>query len=100
MTNCKLCDHYRTCWLAGEFDNWAFDDKDCPEYTPRRRWIPCYERLPDKDGEYIVTLYLEYSKQFIVSLDVRFRNHRWEGARSPVVAWLPLPEPYEEGDNE
>ena len=63
------------------------------------RWIPCEERLPkeyneylccDKDGEYYVN-YLEdayWARKFTES--------------ESIVAWMPLPEPYdgERKDNE
>lgn len=62
-------------------------------------WIPCSERLPEENGEYICT-------QEIYSLSnrklsgksvkpVRFYNGQWRRAENlKVIAWQPLPEPY------
>lgn len=50
------------------------------------KWIPVSERLPEEDGEYLVTT---------INGDVDiYVFHTW-GAKSPkVIAWMPLPEPY------
>ena len=49
-------------------------------------WIPVSDRLPEEDGEYLVTT---------INGDVDiYVFHIW-GAKSPkVIAWMPLPEPY------
>lgn len=49
-------------------------------------WILVSERLPEEDGEYLVTT---------INGDVDiYVFHTW-GAKSPkVIAWMPLPEPY------
>lgn len=73
-------------------------------------WIPCSERLPDKDGEYLVThengyvrivgysttQTIRYPKGFYVLTDdgkIAFRI-----TQNLVIAWMPLPKPY--GGNE
>ena len=62
-------------------------------------WIPVSERLPDVSGTYQVTcmdgrIYRSTYAKFQCKLK------RWEltGARSywKVIAWIPLPKPYEE----
>ena len=56
------------------------------------RWIPCSERLPEKDGLYLVTT----SKG---QVQVHVFNHTgnskeyWNRCN---MAWMPLPEPYGE----
>lgn len=64
-------------------------------------WIPCSERLPDKDGEYICTqkIYnLSNGKLSGKSVElVGFCNGKWRRAKHlKVIAWQPLPEEYHE----
>lgn len=69
----------------------------------RPQWIPVTERLPEVVGRYIVT-----EKRFAVDdrnhkgryqtivEEVTFSNNKWSRANFfEIVAWMPLPEPYE-----
>lgn len=52
------------------------------------KWIPVTERLPEKDGQYLVTVKKGY---MLIGL--------WCGIKEDwgnVIAWMPLPEPYKE----
>lgn len=75
-----------------------------------QRWIPCSERLPEKDEEYYVTLEngcvkilgyatvqtLRYPKGFYYVTD---DGIAWRQTMNPVIAWMPLLAPYrEEGE--
>lgn len=53
------------------------------------KWIPCEERLPSKDGRYLIV-----GRQGAVNI-LPYRDGRWYG-RWGVIAWMPLPEPYRE----
>jgi len=61
-------------------------------------WIPCSERLPDKDGFYMVTIDGELvgdTKPFAGLAE--FEKGEWvdnEDDYQCVLAWMPLPEPY------
>lgn len=56
-------------------------------------WIPCKERLPEKDGRYIVTI---HSSSTFVAVEF-WQNGRWSFRwNEDVTAWAELPEPYEE----
>lgn len=64
-----------------------------------QQWIPCSERLPDKDGRYLTTNSM--IGKWIVDWNI------WTNEPKPswlynhgVIAWMPLPEPYEEIENE
>lgn len=62
-------------------------------------WIPCSERLPEADGEYICTQEVcNLSNGKIISKTVElieFRQGKWMRAKHlKVIAWQPLPEPY------
>lgn len=90
----------------------AQDVLDCPS---ARQWIPCSERLPDKEGEYLVTFSDEWNRNLVralwygtpFDLDDRtmwtfYCEHEYGfeafKAEKPIVAWMPLPEPYKESE--
>lgn len=60
-------------------------------------WIPVTERLPDKDKRVIVTGTM-WGK-WEVDID-RWNGERWVKYGGYVSAWQPLPEPYEESEEE
>jgi hypothetical protein len=51
-------------------------------------WIPCSERLPEKDGYYLTTTCYRQ-----VYCD--FWNEDHFDRTEAVIAWMPLPKPYE-----
>lgn len=64
-------------------------------------WIPTSERLPEEEGLYIVTF------ESRAVCDALFRNEygikHWEDEygdkfSNRVIAWMPLPEPYNGGE--
>lgn len=86
-----------------------------PSAQPEQKWIPCSERLPEEHiGFYLVTV----QKRRITALNVVGCDNtvydiviaRWDyDRRAPqrgyhwckedkVIAWMPLPEAYNEGD--
>ena len=54
-------------------------------------WIPCSERLPDKEGTYLVTL---KSFKTITFADFKDVKHNPHFNANKVIAWQPLPQPY------
>lgn len=57
-----------------------------------QQWIPVTERLPDTNGRYLVTN--THWGAYEVDLNIFFNNQGWLREKG-VVAWMPLPEPYE-----
>ena len=51
------------------------------------QWIPCSERLPEKDGRYWISTKT-------ITCEDNFENGEFVFYRSNVLAWLPLPEPW------
>ena len=67
-------------------------------------WIPCSERLPDKRGDYLVTLRGNGEPWVEIALWNETFGGRWQMVLyndvdysdiSNVIAWMPLPEPYQ-----
>jgi hypothetical protein len=67
---------------------------------PHGEWIPCSERLPKIFGTYLVTT--EEGKVFEYDYDIlTVHLKKWSYCRKEIVAWMPLPKPYEkEGEAE
>lgn len=84
----------------------------------RRDWISCKDRLPTEDGDYFVTVDSRYippncinTDKFIwhdgkwVIVDYVLDSDKWKKPKYkiievdiPVLAWMPLPEGYVEGE--
>ena len=61
-------------------------------------WIPCSERLPDVNGDYLVTF--KYLIFYPVEV-CEFKDGKWDSGMYDVVAWMFVPEAYrEDGDND
>lgn len=57
-------------------------------------WIPCEERLPSEDGDYLVTFSLmgvKFPIEVCAFEDGKWDKYLYDG----VLAWMPLPKPYE-----
>ena len=90
------------------YDEWCTDCKEydkerhcCPRWNRVIRqtlkdahiepqWIPCSERLPEKDGYYLTTTC--YRQVY-----VDYWNEDHFDRTEAVIAWMPLPEPYKGG---
>lgn len=83
------------------------DIEDAPAIEPPR-WIPCKERLPEDDTLMLVN-YIDHRPD---AMDIWIGWHEMENVwyidgeahseeyGNEVIAWMPLPEPYKEGNNE
>jgi len=74
-------------------------------------WIPVTERLPETDDEVLTTYivngdktkrYTETSSYYFDGFSGYWSSpwdeYRIAGTRIEVIAWMPLPEPYKEGE--
>lgn len=64
------------------------------------QWIPCSERLPEEKGEYLVTYHPCYWDNVWDDIKVGIDSFRGKTAwakkkHQRVIAWMPLPKPYE-----
>lgn len=69
-----------------------------------QEWIPCSERLPNKDGRYLVCMdivqdnidVLRWADGWNCFRDFDGNVHRKsELDRDTIIAWMPLPKPWE-----
>jgi len=57
-------------------------------------WIKCSDRLPDKEGHYLIHLVTGFIEEYDVT---SFSNNRWVGwTNDKVTHWQELPAPPEE----
>lgn len=66
-----------------------------PTVQPEQQWIPCSERLPENDDDVIVQM-----NDGSMMVDCRAASSNgwfWAELGDEPVAWMPLPEPYQEG---
>ena len=76
----------------------VFDAIDLmPSVTPKSKWIPCSERLPEVGR--VVLWCNDIGSVFTTAITVR-NDYSWAvGKRHRmrrIIAWMPLPEPYAE----
>lgn len=67
------------------------------------KWIPCKERLPDKKGEYLCTIrYTTWNGKVDRGIFSGYytKTNGWQIGEGIVIAWMPLPEPYKEQNDE
>ena len=65
------------------------------------KWVPTSERLPSKDGPYLVTYeWIGRSGTKYTEIEgIEFKRGRWEcHDYETVTAWMPLPEPYRKNE--
>lgn len=71
---------------------------DLPSVTPKTRWIPCSERLPEKD-ENVLTYHRNESFDYQYVSWIDDYSGKWAGfignLSDEVLAWMPLPSPWE-----
>ena len=75
-----------------EGDEWINNIIDSePTIDAVSEWIPCSDRLPSEDGKYLIV-----GRQGAVNI-LPYHDGMWYG-RWGVIAWMPLPKPYERSD--
>lgn len=76
------------------------------EALERKRWIPCSERLPEVDDNYLCVYHFEAgNKNYVSTLffyatdpNPHFQSDGYQGLK--VTHWMPPPEPPKEGGAE
>lgn len=85
-----------------EITNCIAEVVNAPTIEPKQgEWIPCSERLPARQGYYICTC--KDSPRVLKTTTIKWSNG-WQlsGTRAywKVIAWMPLPAPWEGADDE
>jgi hypothetical protein len=61
-------------------------------------WIKCSDRLPDKEGHYLIHLVNGFTREYDVAYFFNNSyNNNWGGwSNDEATHWMPLPDPPEE----
>ena len=79
-----------------------------PTIEPEPHWIPVTERLPEEDGQYLITVKYKHVEGYedIYAEHGEWTDGKWDmfcfghcGQVDGITAWMPLPEPYKEGQD-
>lgn len=96
MIDCGNCIHVEMCkWCDEMVKNHTCDWYDeCGAFVEPKQgeWIPCSERLPDKDGFYLITLENFYDNN--LKTRIGFYETSTQCFYPYALAWMPLPKPY------
>lgn len=85
---------YHEIFEGDEFIRVAYgDDIDELLTVDVPQWIPCSERLPEEIGAYMTTV--DYDEFGVATGQRYFYNKEIGWDDDAVVAWMPLPEPWE-----
>lgn len=74
--------------------------EEIPAVEAYPRWIPCSERLPERDIDvlaYVIGIGIKYQRvMWIDDCTGEWAGFIGSERQDEVLAWMPLPEPYEE----
>lgn len=77
-------------------DDLWFAQQICNEIEKRNRWVPVSERLPEKEGIYLTTIFLEHIKEKKYQLRLAIYTNSKFAEYPEVTAWKELPEPFKD----
>lgn len=89
--------------------NYAIQALPMPSAEPEQRWIPCSERLPEKCKDVFVCY--DFKSRKSISIAACYSDGSFHGYDDEyltpdgrkyrkVIAWMPLPKPYQEEGGE
>ena len=108
-----MTEHSAFCSNCGEWSEYLTNYCGCrgadmrdPAAADGSAWIPCAERLPSEQGQYLVTFPLCNGEPWVDVLNFckgKFyeTDDEWGDVEyDDVTAWMPLPEPWKGANNE
>ena len=84
-------------YLKGYLDRKSDTFKELKQLKEQAQWIPVSERLPKEKGLYLVSVKNEHDRRY--SKTCWFHGNGNWFARQDVIAWMPLPESYQESED-
>lgn len=81
----------------------TYDDGYAHGIADAMKWIPCSERLPEHGGRYLISVLDGINRRTTVAPYLpRCKAWAMNGRMAywKVIAWLPLPEPYREEEQD
>lgn len=91
-------------------NNWTINFNDMEEFCDmvievlkQTAWIPCSERLPEENGQYLITVKYVHVDGYddIYAEHGDWMDGKWDmfcfghcGQVEKILAWMPLPEPW------
>lgn len=93
----RVRDYLRREGTSLSYDVLSIAEETLKKEFNKREWVPVTERLPEKGGLYFVTKENEYGRY--VATEWFYQDKTWSTGWK-VVAWMPMPKPYMEGEKE
>ena len=85
------------------FRFWQMGWLDKPEQPTAQQWIPCSEKLPEENGQYLISVKYVHVDGYvdIYAEHGDWADGKWDmfcfghcGEVEGILAWMPLPEPW------
>lgn len=97
---------YGALWKLMEYEDTGLTPNEVEQLKESWRWIPVEEGLPKRNGVYNITRYVggNYMRDsaYFDGQDTWHNDNRVNHSRcylTDVIAWMPLPRPYDEEEN-
>jgi hypothetical protein len=98
-------------WAGSDYELGARNQYDAdvlaletvPSVQPEPRWVSCSERLPEHGGRYLISVLDGVNRRTTVAPYLpRCKAWTMTGRMAywKVIAWMPLPEPYKEEEQD
>ena len=72
--------------------------KALPSAQPEQRWIPVDKRLPDTEHDDILVTYIDQFGTYVGQDEYQYGEFLYYGDK--VIAWMPMPDPWDGGQKE
>ena len=85
------------CWIRYRLFEKALKEAPTVEERKTGKWIPCSERYPEENQICIVTdETMRNTYEYRFCKETYDENQGWTYLKHRIIAWMPLPEPYQE----
>ena len=85
---------------GGEFEDACCAIENAPTIEPKQQWIPCSERLPERNQICVVTDETRMcAYEYGLHDETYDEETGWTYLGHKIIAWMPLPDPWKGEDN-